>query len=147
MHAQEEDAAHKSTTVRMGTGDGGLGMHVTHILGPPREPATLRPMDAGTIRGGSITASSADAEGGAAPSPAAIGAADGTATMPPSGDDTPVSYEITGAVGLTGGIYALESGRPRTTVFAMPENADMILVNGGPVELEGRGGLRATGAP
>jgi len=144
-HAQEEDAAHKSITIRMGTGDDGLGMHVTHILGPSGEPATLRLIDAGTILGGSITVSAADAEGGATPSPTTISAVDGTATIPPSEDDIAVSYEITGAIDLTGDIYALEFSHPRTTVFVMPEDAGAIFVNGRLVELEGKRGFACHG--
>ena len=58
--------------------------------------------------------------------------------LPPSKDNIAVEYGIADAISLEDGIYSLEFAYPHTTVFHMPDNAEVVFVNGRHVELDGK---------
>ena len=145
--AQEEEedgsmpaeANQDSIEITLGTGDDGLDMRVVHTLDPADGPVLLPLVDAEGIYETTIRVTSLDdvgrenqpvlalpSESGNGPV-AVIRAAD---TLPAVAE-----YNLTGAISLTDGVYALEYAYPHTTVFVLPDDASMVFVNDRIVEL------------
>ena len=127
------EANQDSIEITLGTGDDGLGMRVVHTLDPADGPVLLPLVDAGGVYETTIRVTSLDDAGRenqpvlALPSEGRIGpvaviyAAD---TLPAVAE-----YNLTGAISLADGVYALEYAYPHTTVFVLPDDASMVFVN------------------
>ncbi len=137
--AQEEDgsmpaeASQDSIEITLGTGDDGLGMRVVHTLDPADGPVLLPLVDAEGIYETTIRVTSLD-DTGRGSQPALVQPSEGRigpVAVIRAMDAQPAvaEYNLTGAISLTDGVYALKYVYPYTTVFELPDDTSMVFVN------------------
>lgn len=127
------EASQDSIEITLGTGGDGLGMRVVHTLDPADGPVLLPLVDAEGIYETAIRVTGLD-DAGLENRPALV--------QPSEGRTGPVAviramdarpavaeYNLTGAISLTDGVYALKYAYPYTTVFVLPDDTSMVFVN------------------
>ena len=133
------EASQESIEITLGTGDDGLGMRVVHTLDPADGPALLPLVDAGGVYETTVRVSSLDDAGRESQPVLALPSESrgGPVAVIRAADARPAAaeYNLTDAISLSDGVYALEYAYPHTTVFVLPDDASMVFVNDRIVEL------------
>lgn len=133
-----QEADQKSVSVMLGTGDDGLDMLVKHVISPSDEPAILKLIDVGVLKGGIIITN----DGVKHHQPISNAK---VLTIPPSDSDIKVEYELEDSIRMVDGFSTLELLYLQTIVFYPPGGTDLIFIDDRPLYLGDKDGFACHG--